>query len=54
MEAHYKKTFTLFKIWCLINYPELELPTFVEEFEDEYDEFKAFVDEFAKIIVEKL
>ena len=48
MDSNYRKTLFLFRIWCNTRYPEFNLPVFIEQFEKEYDDFKALLEEFIK------
>lgn len=54
MDINNKKLLTLFKLWCHTNFPEKDIPTLVEQFEEEYVEFKASVDEFVELVFAKL
>lgn len=53
MENNYKKTLRLFKLWCLSTYPERHVRDLIDEFENDYFEFKEIVDKFIDHVFEK-
>lgn len=54
MDENSKKTLSLLKLWMLSTYPEKHLELFVKEFEEDYDEFKELVDDFIKLVINKI
>lgn len=46
MDSNCKKTLALFRIWSHCRYPDSNLPEFIEQFEKEHDDFRAFMIRF--------